>query len=105
MHRKLLLSAALAVSLAGAQTVDGRVARLTQALDLTSAQQAQAQTIFTEEGTALAAASGASERAKAKASAAEAFRLILTAEQQAKYAKMGTRETPGAASRRAGGSH
>ncbi len=108
MQRKLLVCAALAVFLAGAQTVADRVARLTKALELTSAQQAQAETIFTDEATALAAAkddASTAERAKARAAASAAFRAILTAEQQTKYAKMGTLGAPGTASRRVGGSH
>jgi hypothetical protein len=108
MHRKLLACAALvmlAAFSAGAQTVADRVARLTKALDLTSAQQAQAQTIFTDEKSALAAAAETSERAKARAAASAAFRNILTPGQQAKYAKMGTAGPGGSASRRVGGSH
>jgi hypothetical protein len=111
MQRTLLACAALAVLAilpAGAQTVADRVARLTKALELTSAQQAQAETIFTNEATALAAAKDdapAAERTKAKATASAAFRAILTAEQQAKYSKMGTLGAPGTASRRVGGSH
>ena len=111
MQRTLLACAALAmlsILPAEAQTVADRVARLTKALELTSAQQAQAETIFTDEAAALAAAkddAGTAEQAKARAAASTAFRAILTAEQQAKYAKMGTLGAPGTASRRVGGSH
>jgi len=106
MHRKLLACAALAVLAilpAGAQTAADRVARLTKALDLTSSQQSQAETIFANEQKAVAEAS-TTEKAKTRADASAAFRAILTAEQRAKYAKLGTLELQRTA-RRAGGSH